>query len=703
MGEARLPSKMDTEAKRHASVDIQNTATVPSSTALATTPKTSMFAKKIGFVIPKNKLSGSLVPLSRGTKKADADVAKEEATNQVQRKTKWGPDPAADNTVRKGRALAYQTRINQISQQLTLGALELEDNEDSLSTSEFQYEKASDHQLSKEESELLELERREIIGEILKLNPTYKAPADYKPILKEAKVPIPIKEYPGYNFIGLVFGSASDTHKRLEKETGAKIQVYGTKADTGVKVQVTPTDGKEIDDAYEDLYIHVSADTFEKIDAAVSLIELLVTPVSVNPVSSSTTSNAVSDDKVNAQSSQSQPTSIVGPTPINQGSTQPYPGSLPPPQGQFPQYPQPWFSAGPAHTPTYPQSRLVSPTNSSAPLLNNTVQVPSSPFNPTNMPSLFGPQPVLPPSFSPVPQNPSNFLARPQLPSYLQQAPPHNIRPIISPSPQSAPLTTSFSDRPMNPQNVPSHGHHAMHPQNMSVSGASQPSNPSNMNFSPSQQFRPLPNPFSGNGRNFDPVKPLSSDFTFQPQRQPPNAAPQFWQNSQPPHHHNVRPIQTGPQSPFLRPMVPLNSPPVGPAFQRPQMSHQPMPTNFAGSPTGPQMPPRHAMLPHMQQPRNFIPMNSNNSGPFPPRPGNHHLGAMHPQRHHPMPPHQQFGNHNGRPFSSSSGVQQTYDPFSPTSTTFSNNPQMGSNNAARVHGETDPEYDDLMASVGVK
>lgn len=33
-------------------------------------------------------------------------------------------------------------------------------------------------------------------GEILQLNPTYKAPADYKPLLKEAKVPIPVSIVP---------------------------------------------------------------------------------------------------------------------------------------------------------------------------------------------------------------------------------------------------------------------------------------------------------------------------------------------------------------------------------------------------------------------------------------------------------------------------------------------------------------------------
>ncbi|KAK4409224.1 40S ribosomal protein S11 [Sesamum angolense] len=145
---------------------------------------------------------------------------------------------------------------------------------------------------------------------------------------------------------------ASDTQKRLEKETGAKIRVYGTKADTGGKVEVTPTDGKEIDNAYEDLYVHVSADTFEKVDAAVALIELLVTPVSVNPMSASTTSTAISDDNVNTHLSQSTPNSIIAPALINQGTAQPFSGSLPPSQGQFPQYPQTWFPAGPTQTPT---------------------------------------------------------------------------------------------------------------------------------------------------------------------------------------------------------------------------------------------------------------------------------------------------------------------------------------------------------------
>lgn len=107
MIKACLQSKMGTEVG-NASADIQTTVTAPQPTASTSAPRTSMFGKRSGFVIPKNKLSGSLVPVFRGSKKRDADSITEEATKQVHRKTKWGPDLTMDSTVRKGRALAYQ-------------------------------------------------------------------------------------------------------------------------------------------------------------------------------------------------------------------------------------------------------------------------------------------------------------------------------------------------------------------------------------------------------------------------------------------------------------------------------------------------------------------------------------------------------------------------------------------------------------------
>lgn len=82
------------------------------SSVAASSPKISMFGKKTGFVIPKNKLSGSLVPIVRGgSKSVTTDASKEESSKQTHRKTKWGIDLTQDSAVRRGRAIAYQVNF----------------------------------------------------------------------------------------------------------------------------------------------------------------------------------------------------------------------------------------------------------------------------------------------------------------------------------------------------------------------------------------------------------------------------------------------------------------------------------------------------------------------------------------------------------------------------------------------------------------
>ena len=86
-------------------------------------PKISMMAKaKLNFVIPKNKLSGGLVPVTRNNSKRDpTETMKEEALKKIpSRKTKWGPDLSQDIHVRRGRSLALQVFL---SKTLNLAAL----------------------------------------------------------------------------------------------------------------------------------------------------------------------------------------------------------------------------------------------------------------------------------------------------------------------------------------------------------------------------------------------------------------------------------------------------------------------------------------------------------------------------------------------------------------------------------------------------
>ncbi|XWS52408.1 hypothetical protein CRYUN_Cryun11dG0068100 [Craigia yunnanensis] len=273
---------------------------------------------------------------------------------------------------------------------------------------------SSDTQIESEKSELLEIERLEAIGEILKLNPSYKAPEDYKPLLKEATVPIPVKEYPGCNFASLIFGPGSDTKKRLEKETGAKVQVYGIKANAREKVEISSPDGNETQDAYQELYVHLSADTFEKVDGAVALIELLVSSISGNLGTSSVPTISGNDANVLSQTLDTAVSCVIDAA-LNQQVPQ---LTLASPQGQF-IYHNAWFPTG--------RTLL----NFSAPILNSSVHAQSSP---SNLPTLFGPRPAPAAGYNSIIQNSSFVSSSAQLPrqvlsqSYMPQMHPlaHN-------------------------------------------------------------------------------------------------------------------------------------------------------------------------------------------------------------------------------------------------------------------------------------
>ena len=58
---------------------------------------------------------------------------------------------------------------------------------------------------------------------MIKKNPHYKPPADYRPERKFRKIMIPQQQHPGYNFIGLIIGPRGNTQKRMERETGCKV------------------------------------------------------------------------------------------------------------------------------------------------------------------------------------------------------------------------------------------------------------------------------------------------------------------------------------------------------------------------------------------------------------------------------------------------------------------------------------------------
>lgn len=126
--------------------------------------------------------------------------------------------------------------------------------------------------------ERLNKERHEIISQLIRRNPSFRPPADYRPPKLHKKLYIPMKEYPGYNFIGLIIGPRGNTQKRMEKETGAKIVIRGKgsvkEGRLGQKRDLKPDPAEN-----EDLHVLVEADTQEALDAAAGMVQKLLQPV----------------------------------------------------------------------------------------------------------------------------------------------------------------------------------------------------------------------------------------------------------------------------------------------------------------------------------------------------------------------------------------------------------------------------------------
>lgn len=70
-------------------------------------------------------------------------------------------------------------------------------------------------------------EKGRLIEELMKLNPTYQAPADFVKAKPMRRIFLPKQTNPLYNYIGLIIGPRGNTQKQMEQETGCKISIRG--------------------------------------------------------------------------------------------------------------------------------------------------------------------------------------------------------------------------------------------------------------------------------------------------------------------------------------------------------------------------------------------------------------------------------------------------------------------------------------------
>ena len=109
--------------------------------------------------------------------------------------------------------------------------------------------------------EKLIAKRNRLVEDLIKKSPSFRPPADWKPQKKQRKIFIPLKEYPGYNFIGLIIGPRGNTQKRMQKETNTKIAIRGK----GSVKEGAARDPKYDYGEEEELHVLIVGDTEEDV------------------------------------------------------------------------------------------------------------------------------------------------------------------------------------------------------------------------------------------------------------------------------------------------------------------------------------------------------------------------------------------------------------------------------------------------------
>lgn len=176
-------------------------------------------------------------------------------------------------------ALLVRVRIEELTHSINTGQLGLDDPTIRRSPSPPpKYDSQGKRTNTREQrtKEKLTLERQSLIQIATKLNPAFKPPSDYRPInvKKTRKIRVPIDKYPDYNFIGLIIGPRGDTHKQLEKKSGAKISIRGKGS------QKEGQAGKKFTgDEEEDLHVLITGDTDKQLDIAADMVEKLLVPI----------------------------------------------------------------------------------------------------------------------------------------------------------------------------------------------------------------------------------------------------------------------------------------------------------------------------------------------------------------------------------------------------------------------------------------
>ncbi|TNY20702.1 hypothetical protein DMC30DRAFT_351935 [Rhodotorula diobovata] len=210
------------------------------------------------------------------------------ATGERKRKSRWG-DKSEDSAMpvaitggvqeRDLETYAVQLRLDEIQRALRTGQVVPPDGQRSPSppptydghgrrtnTREVRYRKR------------LEDERMRLVDRQIKLDPNFRPPTEYLMAKRQSsgrpqdKVYIPVKEFPEINFFGLLVGPRGNSLKKMERESGARISIRGK----GSVKEGKGRPGHREEDENDELHCLISADTEEKVQSCVKLINSVI-------------------------------------------------------------------------------------------------------------------------------------------------------------------------------------------------------------------------------------------------------------------------------------------------------------------------------------------------------------------------------------------------------------------------------------------
>ena len=167
-------------------------------------------------------------------------------------------------------------RLEDIQKRIAVGDFEINDPDLRSPSPDSAYDPSTGQNINPREARAREkytVEKNFIIEELLRLDNSFIAPADYKPPIKKRRIYLPEEDLQETNYIGLIIGPGGKTQKDLEKRSKCKISIRGKGAN--VKSRIF---NRKDNDHKEPLHVLVESQNEEDLDVGVKLVEELLDP-----------------------------------------------------------------------------------------------------------------------------------------------------------------------------------------------------------------------------------------------------------------------------------------------------------------------------------------------------------------------------------------------------------------------------------------